>query len=97
MPLGPKSREGHLAAIAHLDDLDLVIGPSVEPVLPPEPDSVMAALAALDGDDARRDLHVIVHQCEKRIEVSPVDGLDASVHKLHVLLRHRSRSIPQPR
>ena len=55
----------------------------------------MAAQATLDGDDARRDLDVIVGQCESGIEVPPVDGLDGSLMKLDVLLRHRPRSIPQ--
>ena len=44
---------------------------------------------------ARDDLHVIVHQCQKGVEVAPVEGVNGSVSQLHVLLRHRPRSIPQ--
>ena len=38
---------------------------------------------------ARDSLHVIVHQCQKGIEVVPVEGVNRSAMKVHVLLRHR--------
>ena len=41
------------------------------------------------------DLHVIVHQCQKGVEVAPVEGVNGSASQFHVLLRHRPRSIPQ--
>ena len=51
----------------------------------------MAAIAALalHGTRARNGLHVIVHQCQKGVEVAPVEGVNGSVMQFHVLLRHR--------
>ena len=38
-------------------------------------------------------LYVGVGQCQNGIEVAPVVGVERSVDKFHVLLRHRPRSI----
>jgi hypothetical protein len=79
MPQVAQGRERHIADVAYLENLHLVVGPGVEPVLPPAAHSVVTAQAALDHDDARRDLHVIVHQCQNGIEIAPVEGLNGSV------------------
>ena len=44
-------------------------------------DSVVAAKAALalQGNLARDQLHVIVHQCQESVEVAPVEGVNRSV------------------
>ena len=84
-----------VSKVAHFDDLDGEVGEDVEQVLPPAADSVVAVIAALHGSRTRDDLHVIVRQRQRGVEVAPVEGVEGSVNQLHVLLRHRPRSIPQ--
>jgi hypothetical protein len=83
--------------VANRENLDVPVGNDIEHVVPPAADSLVAAIAALalHGTRARDDLHVIVHQCQKGVEVAPVEGVNRSVVEFHVLLRHRPRSISQ--
>ena len=86
-----------VSEVVRFDNLDVPVGKDTMHVVPPAADSVVAAIAALalQGTAARDDLHVVVHQCQIGIEVTPVEGVDRSVAELHVLLRHSPRSIPQ--
>jgi hypothetical protein len=88
--------ECQVSKVPHLDDLDGVVGESVEQVLPPAADSVVAVIAALRRDQARYGLHVILHKCQIGTEIASVQGVNSSVSQLHVLLRHRPPSIPPP-
>jgi hypothetical protein len=68
-----------VSKVAHFDHLGDEVGKSVEQVLPPAADSGVAVLAALDSGQERDGLHVSVHQFEKGIEVTSVDGVNGSV------------------
>ena len=49
----------------------------------------MAVQAALYGDDPRDNLNVIVHQRQKGLQVTSVDGVNGCVSQIDVLRRHR--------
>jgi HK97 family phage prohead protease len=89
--------ERQVAEVAHCDDLDDHIGQEIDQVLPPAPDSIVAVKAALDRDHAREGLHVSVHQSQKGTQVASVEGVIGLASQLHVLLRHRSPSMPATR
>ena len=79
----------------YLDNLDLVIGEDVEPVLPSQRriPSWPCRSDPSTADDPRDGLHVLVHQSHKSIKIASVHRVNSSMKKLYVLLRHRPRSI----
>jgi ketosteroid isomerase-like protein len=82
--------------VAHFQGLRMPVGKDVIQVLVPAEKSLVAAIPTLfNRGQAREDLHVLVRQCQKGVEVAPVERVDGSVSQLHVLPRHRPRSIPQ--
>jgi hypothetical protein len=85
----------HVSKIAQFDNVDGVVGKSVEQVLPQAPNSLVAVIAAFQGGEERVGLHLLVHQCQKGTKVTPVEGVIESVVQVQVLPRHRPRSIPQ--
>src|SRR5207249_3487917 len=52
-------------------------------------------IAALQRSRAWDDLHIIVRECHKGVEVAPVEGVNGSADKVHVLLRHGLLRQPQ--
>jgi hypothetical protein len=92
-----QERERHVSKVVRLDNLGGEAGKDTEQVFQPPADSVVAVIviAALQRSRAWDDLHIIVRECHKGVEVAPVEGVNGSADKVHVLLRHRPRSIPQ--
>src|SRR6185312_2865380 len=79
--------------VVHLIKGDAEVGERTEQVRPPATGSVVAVIAAFHPAHAWDGLYVLVRQGQIRVEVTPVEGVRQSVLELHVLLRHRSRSI----
>ena len=83
----------HRRTISMFSGIARSIPQAPQQILPPSANPVMVAIAALHGTRARDGLHLIVGQCRGGIESRrwrAVERLD----DLHVLLRHRPRSIP---
>src|SRR3954464_9545967 len=86
-----------LPEVAYLQDLDAEVGEDGEQVLPPTADPVVTSIVriALRREGPGGELHVGVDHLEEGVEVPPVQGLVGGTGSLHVLLRHRPRSIPR--
>jgi len=81
-------------SIAHPNDLDPEVRKDAEQIPPPLPGAVVPSIGvALDREDPRNPHDIRMSKREKCVEVAPVESLDAPPVKLHVLLRHRPRSI----
>jgi hypothetical protein len=95
MASGPEPGEGHVPEVAQFLDLDRVVGDHLKEVVPPAARTLVASVhAAFHRRQARVRLDVLVHECQERIQVAPVDGVVDPARKLHVLQRHRPPSIP---
>ena len=78
------------AGVTHPNDLDPEVRKDTEQIPPPLPGAVVPSIgAALDCEDSRNPDDIRISQREKRLEVAPVERLDAPPVKLYVLLRHR--------
>jgi hypothetical protein len=88
-------RDRNVSKVAHFNNLDFPVGEGAEPVFHPAAHSFVAVIAAVHASRERDGLHLIVRKCHQGIEVAPVEDVNGSVNQLHVLLRHRPRSIPQ--
>jgi hypothetical protein len=72
----------------NFDDLGGVVRERFEQSLPPADDTIVALKASLNETDARKGLHVRVHEGQKSVQVASIEGVDDLVVALYVFLRH---------
>jgi hypothetical protein len=95
----PSQAEGdddRISRSVRLDDLRVMRLPGSHESLSPLPQLSVAAKGTRLGNLGAKDhLSVVIEEAQERIDVAFVPRLHEAVHDLHVLLRHRRRSIPQ--
>ena len=94
-----KGGENEVAEVAHFQDVEAQVRKDSEQVFPPLADAVVTPVfgPADQLAEARRELHLGVDESEEGIQIALVERVVHEVAALHVLLRHRPRSIPRLR
>ena len=88
--------DDRISRSVRLDDLRVMRLPSSQESLSPLPQLGVAAKGTRLGNlGAKGHLAVVIEEAQERIDVAFVPRFHEAVHDLHVLLRHRPRSIPQ--
>ncbi len=90
-------REDSLASVTQLVNLDRERLPGLSEVLPEPFEAVVAVIDGIKAGKQTRShiLEVAMKNGQYGVHVASVPRFDPPAHQLHVLLRHRPRSIPQ--
>jgi hypothetical protein len=84
------ARDCHVSQVSYLVELHAEVGEDREVVLPKASNPTVAAVGtALQLQIQGGELDVSVGECQERIKVAPVEGVEGSLVQLDVLLRHQ--------